>query len=154
LKLRTATSADIPAIVALERQSGSAAHWSDQNYHSIFTGGPRRLVLIMESNHDAVAFAVARILGAEWEIENIVVAARIRRQGIASQLICELTDRARAEGAEQILLEVRESNFAARALYEKSGFAQSGCRNRYYSDPEENAICYSKQIRSTAEEMS
>ena len=44
--------------------------------------------------------------------------------------------------ARTILLEVRESNSAARKLYEKCGFVQSGRRQRYYKQPEEDAILY------------
>lgn len=150
LKVRTATPADIPAIVAIERQSDAAAHWSDQNYASIFTAdGPRRLVLIAESEGAAVAFVVARVVDSEWDIENIVVAAKMRRQGIASEFIRRIVDQAEADGAQKIVLEVRESNLHARALYEKAGFVESGSRSRYYQDPEENAICYGLELRPT-----
>lgn len=149
MKLRLATSADIPAIVALERQSDGAAHWSDEKYNSIFNAtNPRRLILVMEAGGAAVAFVVVRIVGSEWEIENVVVDSGLRRQGIGSTLIRDLQDRARTEHAELLLLEVRESNWAARALYEKAGFIQSGYRSRYYQNPEENAICYGFQVGS------
>ena len=47
---------------------------------------------------------------------------------------------ARGRGAAAVFLEVRESNQAARALYEKWAFLESGRRPRYYKDPEEDAI--------------
>ena len=142
-KVRSATPADIPAIAALEKQSDRAAHWSEQNYLTIFTvDRPRRFVLLTESEGAAVAFVVARIVAGEWDIENIVVAAKLRRQGIASEFIRRIRKQAEADGAEKIVLEVRESNTAARALYEKAGFVQSGSRSGYYLDPEEDAICY------------
>jgi ribosomal-protein-alanine N-acetyltransferase len=43
-------------------------------------------------------------------------------------------------GAEEIFLEVRESNAAARALYAGFGFREVGRRARYYSRPVEDAI--------------
>ena len=46
------------------------------------------------------------------------------------------------EGAAAVFLEVRESNRAARALYEKWAFLESGRRRGYYKDPEEDAILY------------
>ena len=45
-------------------------------------------------------------------------------------------------GAGAVFLEVRESNRAARALYEKWAFLESGRRRGYYKDPEEDAILY------------
>ena len=39
-----------------------------------------------------------------------------------------------------ITLEVRQSNRAAQALYEKYGFTKAGVRRRYYSDDGEDAV--------------
>ena len=47
---------------------------------------------------------------------------------------------ARRHGAREITLEVRASNFAARALYRKYGFREVGLRKRYYIDNGEDAI--------------
>jgi ribosomal-protein-alanine N-acetyltransferase len=57
-------------------------------------------------------------------------------------LLSELLDIARGGGAKAIFLEVRESNQAARALYEKWAFLESGRRRRYYQEPDEDAILY------------
>ena len=46
--------------------------------------------------------------------------------------------------SESVFLEVRESNSAARSLYEKLGFQQTGRRKSYYANPIEDAILYSK----------
>ena len=78
----------------------------------------------------------------EWEIENIAVAGPARRRGLGTRLLGELLDLARGRGADAVFLEVRESNHAARALYEKWAFLESGRRRGYYKDPEEDAILY------------
>jgi ribosomal-protein-alanine N-acetyltransferase len=39
-----------------------------------------------------------------------------------------------------VTLEVRRSNVAARALYEKYGFTERGIRKAYYSDNREDAL--------------
>jgi [ribosomal protein S18]-alanine N-acetyltransferase len=87
-------------------------------------------------------FIIARTVGVEWEIENIAIAAKARRCGLGTRLLGELLDLARARGAEAVFLEVRESNRAARALYEKWSFREDGRRKKYYKDPEEDAILY------------
>ena len=51
--------------------------------------------------------------------------------------------------ASRILLEVRESNLAARRLYEKHGFRESGRRPKYYSNPIEDAILYTLRFDSS-----
>jgi ribosomal-protein-alanine N-acetyltransferase len=45
-----------------------------------------------------------------------------------------------ARGASVALLEVRESNAAARTLYARWGFTVAGRRKRYYSHPTEDAL--------------
>lgn len=44
-----------------------------------------------------------------------------------------------------LMLEVRESNASARALYEKYGFEQISVRKNYYQNPTENAIIYRRE---------
>ena len=43
-------------------------------------------------------------------------------------------------------LEVRESNAAARALYTKHGFRETGRRRGYYRDPIEDAVLYARPL--------
>ena len=43
-------------------------------------------------------------------------------------------------GAVRVLLEVRESNVEARALYAEMGFARLGLRRAYYNEPVESAV--------------
>jgi ribosomal-protein-alanine N-acetyltransferase len=85
-------------------------------------------------------FLVALCLGQEWEIENLVVDSAFRRQGCAKLLLRELLSRAGNQGAGRVLLEVRESNQAARAFYTQWGFQMIGRRRNYYRDPGEDAI--------------
>ncbi len=67
------------------------------------------------------------------EVLNLATDAAYRRQGIASALLHSVE-------AEEVFLEVRESNEAARKLYEKLGFLPVGTRPEYYDDPVETAI--------------
>ena len=50
--------------------------------------------------------------------------------------------------ASTVLLEVRESNTAARQLYEKLGFVEIGGRPDYYRDPVEDALLLSIPFRN------
>jgi ribosomal-protein-alanine N-acetyltransferase len=129
-----------------------AAHWTEQQYGSIFVEGgsvPARLVLVAGQEETAAIFGflIARSLSGEWELENIVVASNARGRGVATQLIAKLLSEAECAGGVAVFLEVRESNTQARRLYEKVGFEQVGQRKGYYSNPNEDAALYSKTLQ-------
>jgi ribosomal-protein-alanine N-acetyltransferase len=143
LSVRAAISTDLPDMMALERHAATAAHWSVRQYQALFEAPEAgRVAMIVQEENRVQGFLVARSLAAEWEIENIAIAAPARRRGLGTRLLEELLDLARKHGAQSVFLEVRESNLAARALYEKWSFRESGKRNRYYKDPDEDAIVY------------
>ena len=143
MQVRDATAADLPALLALERDAPTAAHWSEAEYHRLFAAPSGRLALIVR-DESVRGFIVAREVGLEWEIENIVVASAFRRCGLGARLVQELLEMACNRGAQALYLEVRESNAAARALYSKLGFAEIGRRKVYYQNPEEDALLYKK----------
>jgi ribosomal-protein-alanine N-acetyltransferase len=149
VRVRRANPADISAMIDLEGQSASAAHWSRSQYDALFvtaSGQPsERLAWVAEDESGAAwiyAFLVARRVDAEWELENIVVDGTARRRGVGTLLLRELVEHAKAERGSGIFLEVRESNQGARALYQKFGFEETGLRKSYYPNPPEDAILY------------
>jgi ribosomal-protein-alanine N-acetyltransferase len=143
MRIRVATPADIPTMMTLERHAATSAHWSAEQYQSVFSNDvPSRVVLVLEDEADVQGFVAGRAVGEEWEIENIAVAGPSRRRGLGTRLLGEFLDLARDRGAEAVFLEVRESNFAARRLYEKWVFVETGRRKGYYREPEEDAIVY------------
>ncbi len=73
-------------------------------------------------------------------IVSVGVADGYRRRGIGELLLIAAVEHATARNAETITLEVRQSNTAARALYEKYGFIEQGIRKAYYSDNREDAV--------------
>jgi ribosomal-protein-alanine acetyltransferase len=163
LRVRPAIAADVPAILNLERQCPTAAHWSERQYEELFRtteGVCDRVVHVADGSAEASergsvsgsrsdsgssplrGFLVAHHLHPEWELENLVVAPDFRRKGLARKLFTALLARARETNSEQVFLEVRESNQAARALYARLGFEESGRRKLYYANPHEDAILY------------
>ena len=141
--IRPATLDDVPTLIALEKHAVTAAHWSPEQYRAIFsTGGTPRLALVLEDANAIQGFLIARATGLEWELENIAIAGPARRRGLGTRLLGEFLNTARARGATSVFLEVRESNSAARRLYEKWAFCDSGRRPAYYLDPVESAVTY------------
>jgi len=141
LLIRPATAADIPAMMALEKHAATAAHWSRKQYEAAFESDVRE-VLVLEEGSAVQGFLVGRRVDDEWEIENVAIAGPARRRGLGTRLVGEFLNLARSGGAQSVYLEVRESNLAARLLYEKWAFVESGRRKSYYRDPEEDAVLY------------
>ena len=71
-----------------------------------------------------------------------------RRCGIGGALLKALTEEAARRHAGSVFLEVRESNDAARAMYRKAGFKESGIRRNYYHAPLENAVVMQLEMRA------
>ena len=98
-------------------------------------------------------FVVAHQIGPECEIENVVVNPQLRRRGFGKLLLDEILKRVQEAGCEAVFLEVRESNRAARALYEKCGFREIGRRVKYYVQPQEDAVLYRSGGEGSASKM-
>lgn len=142
MNIRSAVLSDLPAVLALERASPTAAHWSEAEYRLIFDAGALPRTLLVAETAFTVGFIVVRTAGTDWEIENVVVHPQHRGRGLGLALVSAVIAQARAAAIQSVVLEVRTSNAAARALYARAGFAQVGVRSRYYSHPEEDAVLY------------
>jgi ribosomal-protein-alanine acetyltransferase len=148
--IRTAVPDDIGNIVGLEKEAPSAAHWAEGNYKRMFNReAPHRVVLVAGrklNSRTAIGFVVARFVGEDCELENIVVAQENQSRGVGAKLLHGLIQTARTRSTSHIHLEVRESNVRARRLYENCGFKVSGRRPLYYSGPVEDAILYALEL--------
>jgi [ribosomal protein S18]-alanine N-acetyltransferase len=142
VRVRPASAADIPRLVEIAAHSVIAAQWNQDQYVQLFAPSKvqDRLALAIESNGEVVGFIVGRLIQNECEIENVAVHGAARRRGLGSRLLGEFLDLIQSRGGREIWLEVRESNLAARALYEKWAFVEAGRRKHYYSEPDEDAL--------------
>ena len=87
-----------------------------------------------------VGYAGLLVVADEGYITNVAVDPACRRQGVANQLLQVFDSFARGNHLAFLTLEVRPSNAAAVALYEKHGFQEAGRRKDYYTDPTEDAL--------------
>ncbi|MEA5060188.1 Ribosomal-protein-alanine acetyltransferase [bioreactor metagenome] len=96
------------------------------------------------------AYAGMWVIYDEAHITNVAVAPAFRRRGYGRAIMEEMLRTARLYGANQMTLEVRESNLVAQALYGNLGFETAGRRKRYYSDTGEDAfIMWNRDIGKT-----
>ena len=140
--IRSAVREDVPVLRAIEQEAPTAAHWTREQYETRVVNG---LILVAEVEGSVCGFVCAREVAGEWEIENVVVAATMRRRGVADTLLGELLRLVRDRRGAVVWLEVREWNQPARRLYENHGFHESGRRCGYYENPVEDAVLYRTQ---------
>jgi ribosomal-protein-alanine N-acetyltransferase len=161
--IRPATIADVASMIGLERQSESAAHWTEQQYEQLLVAAAHGEWLILvadesrptpsgpdpksEVGQGILGFLVARQFAPEWELENLVTAPAFRRKGVGKRLLDTLFEACQDTKSKTLFLEVRESNTAARAFYGSAGFEPAGRRKAYYRDPVEDAILYRRSVR-------
>ncbi|MBB4211092.1 ribosomal-protein-alanine N-acetyltransferase [Rhodothalassium salexigens DSM 2132] len=79
-----------------------------------------------------MGYALARRAADQAEILSLGVAPDNRRSGCARHLLRQMVKRLKRQGVSHVFLEVRETNVAARALYEAAGFRVIGRRRAYY----------------------
>lgn len=79
-----------------------------------------------------VAAVIVAVGPFDVEVDSLIVARAYRRRGLGQVLIEQAVAQARASGKERVLLEVREGNTAAIALYQRMGFSVDGLRANYY----------------------
>jgi len=84
----------------------------------------------------------------EAHITNIAVGEICRGQGVGRMILNALIDEAEKREMIGLTLEVRVTNAAAKALYEKAGFTAEGIRPGYYADTREDAIIMWKHLVS------
>ena len=145
IALRPGSVDDLPAVYRLN-QAAFAECWSHESLYSALESGYD--LLLCECDGELAGYLLALIVMDEIQIMQIAVAAPFRRRGLASAMTAELMRF--YPGASQMLLEVRASNRAARALYGKLGFAETGRRKAYYSPDaagqREDAVLMTKQL--------
>lgn len=95
---------------------------------SALDGG--QVFYFIEENQSLIAVMLLLPLPDEVELLDIVVAKTHRRRGFASQLLHFAADIFAQKS--RILLEVRDSNAAARAFYAHLGFSALARRKHYY----------------------
>ena len=142
--IRFAASADLARVVEIERASFSDP-WSYTAFRSALS--EVRINFHVATRDDVVVgYAVSWCVIDEAELANLAVPPMSRGQRIGAALLDRAMADARDVGCVVMHLEVRESNAAARTLYESRGFTMVGRRKRYYREPVEDALILRAQL--------
>lgn len=137
---------DTGDVAALEARCFSSA-WKEEQYAALVEKGVCKLFGVRRDGELIAYIALGAVPGVpELEVYNIAVSEHARRQGVGKKLLALVLAAAARSGIERILLEVREGNAPAIALYEDAGFVARGRRAAYYTKPCEDALLYVYQV--------
>jgi len=158
-------AADVPAVIAIEIQAnpipwkagdfaafvredacGPCPEFADRTRPGGRSEGPAGGMGWVWAGPEVQGFACAMGAADEAELQSIAVAGDRRGRGIGSALLDNLFAWAHAQGYRAIHLEVREGNSAARELYRRRGFLETGRRAGYYRDNLEDALLMTKTL--------
>lgn len=138
---RRATKEDVKHIATLEGRVFSDA-WTMQGITETFKQ-PQAFLTVGEEKGIIVGYCIVYYVLEEGEIARIAVDEKLRRQGVGRGLLDYTMTCCREIKLQRVLLDVRESNAAARAFYASYGFEEDGMRKNFYDNPKEHAILMS-----------
>ena len=99
-------------------------------------------------------FAVGQVIVDEAELFLIMTKPEHRKQGVGHRILATFEQQAFQNAVRRIILEVADTNEAARALYSANGYQQIAVRKNYYTFPNgshADAIVMEKYLQKTAE---
>jgi [ribosomal protein S18]-alanine N-acetyltransferase len=138
--LRPAEESDIAAVAAIEKIC-FADPWTEDSFRRLLGGEPAIfLVAVFPPDERVRGYVIGFSIDEDAEVLNVAVEPGSRGKGLAGQMIDAVLIEMSARGVANAYLEVRESNQAARALYESKEFREIGRRERYYRRPVEDAV--------------
>lgn len=125
--IRVMQEKDIECAFAIEKKV-QIRPWSK---HQFVEAQKNYSATVIEINGVVVGFCVLQPVLDEANLLLMAVDPICQGQGLGYQLLIESIERLKNNPI-QIFLEVRESNYSAIGLYEKSGFHQIDLRKNYY----------------------
>ena len=149
MNIRPMLPADIARVMEIANHLDLAPHWPAEVYVQALDprAVPQRVALVADYPQAGVlGFLVAVLIPPQTELETIVVATEAQRQGIARRLFGEFRAILQERHITEVMLEVRESNRAARAFYRSLDFIETGRRAGYYAHPKEDAILLERLV--------
>lgn len=135
---------DLDTVLSIQSASPEMAQWTLWDYNRVASG--EMVGWVAEQKSVVIGFLVARHTVDDVEILNFAVAPDSRRQGVGAALFATAIGWAKSLPAENIFLEVRESNHAAISFYEHHNFVAKGLRPHYYSAPPEDALVFTLRL--------
>lgn len=138
LRFRHMEHGDIEAVSAIESVS-IIPPWSKASFEEALEKEETYYV-VCEAGGRIKGYAGMWIAADEAEITGVAVEPESRGTGLGQDIVKHLLEKGQEIGVRKFFLEVRKSNAAAIAVYEKCGFERVGERKDFYREPDEDAI--------------
>jgi len=130
---------ELAALVALDRAAFGDDAWSAWTWREAVTS-EHRLVRTEHDEGGLAGYVVVAILGDVAELERIAVRDDARRHGIGRELLRAAVAESRENGADSLVLEVRDDNLSARTFYRENEFYEVSRRAGYYDGGAVDAV--------------
>ena len=127
--LRAMVARDVPAVQAIEAGAYSFP-WTRGNFIDSLAAG--YIAEVLEGEAGLAGYFVAMVGVDELHLLNVTVALPAQGQGLGHGLLDAVQAHGQRLHLATLLLEVRQSNERARALYRRRGFVEVGLRRGYY----------------------
>ena len=142
-------SQDLDAVQRIE-DSAYPFPWTRSNFIDSLAVG--HLAEVLDGGAALLGYFIAMVGVDELHLLNITVGPSWQGRGLGRALLDAVSRHGRERGLQRLLLEVRESNMRAQALYLRQGFEVIGRRKAYYpaAQGREDAVVMSLSL-GTAE---
>lgn len=138
IMIREMTMDDLDTVVEIEKECFSVP-WSKQGFVDALQKNNAYYIVAVADDR-VVGYCGAYGVCDEADINQVAVTGNYRRSGIGERMARRFLDGLTQRGYLNTTLEVRKSNTAAIALYEKLGFVSEGIRKNFYEKPTEDAV--------------
>lgn len=150
-EISLARSSDAPSIASLSREAierGLNWSWTPQrvlrSVRDIATN-----TIVARERGTLAGFAIMKYRDEDAHLLLMAVHSSRMRRGVGSALLDWLDATVRTAGIATIRVEARETNFAARAFYDKHGYRQVELLRGYY-EGRDDAVVLKKVLRTPA----
>ncbi len=106
---------------------------------------PKRICIGAFESNKLLALCSGWCILKELHITVLIVNPLHLRKGLGTLILSSIIDRAKSQGINKIILEVKETNEPAKALYKNLGFKITGHRSHLYRDGG-NALIFMKNL--------
>lgn len=123
------------------------APWSEADFRNLLSV-PGTFLVSAEPAVKPIGFSLGRLVLDEVELLTLAVQRDFQRRGNGRGLLHAFEAEGRRRGGAEAFLEVAASNTAAREMYKKGGWIETGLRKAYYKGRHAriDAILMSKRL--------
>lgn len=137
--IREMGTRDIPAVAAMESEVFPDP-WTEEMFREALTLSNSVNLVVEDGDGSLCGYLCGQTVVDEIQIHNVAVAGTHRRRGIGRSLLEYAEQQGTERGVVCAILEVRTTNTAALAMYDRMGYRRIGRRRAYYRKPVEDAL--------------